>query len=129
MFKKILAFFYLGLLLFNVSGCFLLLAGAAGGTGTAVWLSGKLTEQVNAPFERTIKAAKSALKSLRLDITKETKNDNVCQIKGKYTDGDTIWIDVRKITEMSSRIEVRVGAVSSNKEAADKILKRIVRYL
>jgi hypothetical protein len=47
----------------------------------------------------------------------------------KYSDGKTIWIDIHRITEASSKIEVRVGAVSGNKEAADKILKKIIRYL
>ncbi len=129
MFKKILVVISSGLLLMNIYGCVALLAGAAGGAGTAVWLSGKLTQEVNAPFERTVKAAKSALKSLKLEATKETAGQNVAQIMGKYSDGKTIWIDIHRVTEASSKIEVRVGAVSSDKEAADKILKRIIRYL
>ncbi len=47
----------------------------------------------------------------------------------KYSDGKTIWVDIRRITEASSKIEVRVGAVSGDKAAADRILKRIERYL
>jgi hypothetical protein len=47
----------------------------------------------------------------------------------KYTDGKTIWIDVRRISDRSSKVEVRVGAVEGDKEAADKIIKRIQRYL
>lgn len=128
MFKKIAAVIFMGFLLFNMYGCFLLLAGAAGGTGTAAWLSGKLTQEVNAPFDTTIKAAKSAVKSLRLEVTKETKEEAIAQIMSKYTDGKTVWIDVHKITDNSSKIEVRVGAVS-NKEAASKIMKKITQYL
>jgi hypothetical protein len=128
MVKRAFAFIGLGLLLMSTCGC-LLLAGAAGGTGTAVWLSEKLTQEVNAPFDRSVRAAKSALKSLNLEITKETTKDTVAQIMGKYTDGRTIWIDVRKITDASSKIEVRVGAVGGDKEAADKIMKRILRYI
>lgn len=129
MIKRLLMLFFVGLLLMNVCGCVALLAGATAGAGTAVWLSGKLTQEVNAPFDRTVKAAKSALKSLRLEITKETTEQNVAQIMSKYTDGKTIWVDIRKITQMSSKIDIRVGAVSTDKEAADKILKRIMRYL
>ena len=112
----------------NICGC-VILAGAAGGAGTAVWLSGKLTQEANVPFERAIEAAKSGLKSLRLDIAKVTIDDKVAQIMSKYTDGKTIWVDVHKITEASSKIEVRVGAVTGDKEAASKILKQIERYL
>ncbi|MDD2689314.1 MAG: DUF3568 family protein [Candidatus Omnitrophica bacterium] len=128
MFKKIAVFIFSGLLLTNIYGC-LLLAGAAGGTGTAVWLSGKLTQEVNAPLDNAARAAKVALKSLQLEVAKETTEQNVVQIISKYSDGKTIWIDIHRITEASSKIEVRVGAVSSDKEAADKILKRIIRYL
>lgn len=129
MFKKLSALIFSGLLLLNIYGCVALLAGAAGGAGTAVWLSEKLSQEVNAPFERAIKSAKSALSSLRLAVTKETIEQNIAQVMSKYTDGKTIWIDIRKITDSTSKVEVRVGAVKGDKEAADKILKRIVRYL
>lgn len=130
MFKKTIVYIFLCLLFVSVYGCVALIAGAAGGTaGTAVWLSGKLTQEVNAPFERTTEAAKSALRSLRLDVTKETREQNVAQIMSKYVDGKTIWIDIHRITDASSKIEVRVGAVSPDKAAADRILKRIMRYL
>jgi len=129
MFKQIAVFIALGLLLANIYGCVALLAGAAGGIGTAAWLSEKMSQEVNAPFERTIKATESALKSLRLKVSKETVEQDVAQIMSKYTDGKTIWIDIRRITEASSKIEVRVGGVKSDKEAADKILKKILRYL
>lgn len=127
--RRILAVLSVIACLTLMSGCVFLLAGAAGGAGTALWLSGKLSQEVNAPFERTIKAAKSALKSLRLQIDKETLAEDVAQIMAKYSDGRTIWIDIHRVTEASSKIEVRVGAVSQDKEAADKILKKIMRYL
>lgn len=130
MLKKTGVLIFCGMLLLGIYGCIALFAGgAAGGAGTAVWLSGKLTQEVNAPFEKTIGAVKSALDSLELGITKRTEEENVVQIKSEYTDGKTIWIDVRRISEESSKIEVRVGAVTPDKQAADKILKRIQKYL
>lgn len=127
--KKILVLIFSGLVLFNASGCIFVLAGAAGGAGTAVWLSGKLTHDVNASLEKTTQAVKDALKSLRLKITKETFKEDVVQIIGDYTDGRTFWVDIHRVTDTSSKLEVRVGAVTSDKAAADKILKRILRYL
>lgn len=130
MYKKALVYVFFTVMLVNIYGCAALLLGsAAGGAGTAVWLSGKLTQQVNASFESTIEAAKSGLKALNLEVTKETKEENVAQIKSKYSDGKTIWIDIRRITETSSKIEVRVGAVTSDKEAAAKILNSIKKHL
>jgi hypothetical protein len=129
MFKKAAILVFSGFLLLNICGCFALLAGAIGGVGTAVWLSGKLTQEFNAPYDRTIKATESALRSLDLEITKEAKEANVTTFRSRYTDGKDIWIDLRKVTDTSTKVEVRVGGVSPDKAASDKILKRIQSYL
>ncbi len=129
MYKKIVAVLSVVVCLMTSSGCVVLLAGAAGGAGTALWLSGKLSQEVNVTFDKAINAAKSALKSLRLGIDKETVEQDVAQIISKYSDGKTIWIDIHRVTQATSKIDVRVGAISADKEAADKVLKRIMRYL
>ena len=112
----------------NIYGCVPLLAGAAGGVGTATWLSGKLSQEFEAPFDRTLKAVESALKSLKLEITEKTVKKDVAQVMSKYTDGRTIWIDIRPISRRQSQVEVRVGALGY-KEAAELIIARIKRYL
>jgi predicted phage tail protein len=129
MFKKVLVFVFSGILLLNIYGCVALLAGAAAGAGTKVWLSGKLTQEFNAPYERAINAAEEALRSLKLEVAKVVKEEDVTQIRSQYTDGKEIWIDIRKITDNSTKVEVRVGAVNSDKIAADKILKQIQVHL
>ncbi len=116
-------------LLVNVYGCVALLAGAAGGAGTAAWLSEKLSQEVSAPFDKAIKASLLALRSLNLEVTKETKQEHIAQLMSKYTDGKTIWIDIRRLTDTSSRIDIRVGAVKGDKEASSKILKEISKNL
>lgn len=128
MFRKIIVLAVSVLWLMNMCGCVALLAGAAGGVGTAAWLSGKLLQEVKASFDKTLKAAKSALKSLRLKVTKETVEEKVAQVMSIYNDGRTIWIDIHRLSESTSRVEVRVGA-SGDKEAAREILDRIIRYL
>lgn len=129
MFKKITVFVFSGLLLLNMCGCVAVLAGTAGGAGTSVWLAGKLSQEFNASYDQTTSAARKALQSLKLEVAKEVRADDVTQFKSKYTDGKEIWIDVRRITETSTKVEVRVGAVNPDKEAADKILKKIQKYL
>ena len=126
--NKLAVFIFSAFILLNLTGC-LLVAGAAGGAGTAVWLSGKVTQEFHVSYERAIKGTRNALRSLKLEIAKETKEDNVTQFKSKYSDGKEIWVDVRKITENSVKVEVRVGAISPDKEAADKILKSIQRHI
>lgn len=129
MFKKVAVFIFSGAVLLNMCGCFALLVGAGAGAGTAAWLSGKLSQEFHAPYEQTVNAAKRALGSLKLEVIKEAKEANVTQLKSKYSDGREIWIDIRKVTEDSTKVEIRVGGVSSDKAASDKILKRMQRYL
>ena len=128
MFKKAIVLISSFLLLVNMYGCIALLAGAAGGAGTAAWLSGKLSQEVNVPLEEALKATKSGLKSLKLKLTKETITGEFVQLMSNYNDGRTIWIDIHRISDGASRIDVRVGA-TGDKEAARKILDRIIRYL
>ncbi|HAH20813.1 MAG: hypothetical protein A2Y00_02965 [Omnitrophica WOR_2 bacterium GWF2_43_52] len=124
MVKKILFVVFAGFLLASASGCVLLVAGAAGGAGTAVWLSGKLSQVFEAKYDRSVAATLSVLKEMKAEVAKETKKKNVTQIRGSYNDGRQLWIDIRKITEKTTRIEVRVG-VQSDRVAATEVLKRI----
>ncbi|MCR4337631.1 MAG: DUF3568 domain-containing protein [Candidatus Omnitrophica bacterium] len=112
----------------SLSGCFALLAGTAGGAGTAVWLSNKLVQEVNAPMDRSISAVRAALKSLKLEVTKETQAEDVAQVKSEYYDGKNIWIDIRKVTASKSKIEVRVG-LTGDEIAARKVLDAILKRL
>ncbi|MCF7907461.1 MAG: DUF3568 domain-containing protein [Candidatus Omnitrophica bacterium] len=115
-------------MLFSLSGCALLLAGAAGGAGTAFWLGGKLESEVAASYQRTIDASKRALSSLGMEIVKEAKSDEVTQIRSEYTDGRKVWLDIRKFSEKTSKLEIRVGA-KGDQAASTKLLERIKKYL
>lgn len=128
MLKGLFNFLLVAVLLLNFSGCVAIVAGTAGGAGTALWLGGKVSEEVKVPLKKAVAATTSALKSMRLEITKTTVKDEVAQIKSKYFDGRVIWVDIKKLTEDSSQIEIRVG-MKGDKEASTKILERIKRYL
>ena len=131
MFKNAKLLIFLVLVSVNICGCApLLIAGGAiaGGTGTWAWITGKLVHEVDAPLDKTVQAAKYTLESLNLDIIKEVKKVNVAQIKGRYTDKKTIWIDIHKISQYSCQVAVRVGAIA-DREATYKILDRIKQYL
>lgn len=135
MLKKLAVFFSSLFLLTNMCGCEALLLGSiagAGGAGTAIWLSGKLVQNVDFPLEQVTKAAKDSLESSKFSLTsKETISSGhvVVQIRSRYISGERVRIDIHKITETRSRIEIRVGTVISNKEAADNILKGITGRL
>ena len=128
MIKKIFVSLIIVCLAISTSGCFYVLAGAAGGAGTAGWLGGKLSQEVEAPFEKTVAAAKRALESLKLDVEKETLKDEVAQLISKYSDGRQVWLDIHKVSESRSKIEVRVGALG-DKAASRKILDTVIKRL
>jgi hypothetical protein len=130
MLKNTIVIIFLVFLSLYICGCvpLLIASGVAGGVGTQTWLSGKLVQDVDAPFEKTIQAAESALGALNLDIASEVKKTRVTQIKSNYIDGETIWIDIHKISQSISRIAVRVGAVP-DQEATVEILSKIKEYL
>ncbi|MFH0877585.1 MAG: DUF3568 family protein [Candidatus Omnitrophota bacterium] len=116
------------LFLASLSGCIALLAAGAGVGGTAAWLSGKLTQEVGATYDQTLSATRRGLKSMKMEIERETRSDDVTQFRSKYSDGRETWVDVRPVTPSSTQIEIRVGAIG-DKEPADRILKNILRYL
>jgi len=111
-----------------LGGCILLLGAAAGGAGTAYWFANKLSNEVNASYDATLAATRRAMSSLKLEIEKEARTEEVTQFISTYTDGSKIWIDVRPMTEKTTKIEIRVG-VKGDKAASGKIMDRIKRYL
>ena len=125
---KILTMVALVTLLPGICGCVTLLAAGAGGAGTAMWLSGKLSDEINASYDDTVEAAKDALASLDMRISKIEIGDNVTQIISAYTDGSKTWIDVRPITKNKSKVEIRVG-IRGDKEASSKILDMIRKHI
>jgi hypothetical protein len=131
MFKKVstcLISLMLGVSVVTFSGCALLFGAAAGGAGTAFWFSGKLGEEFVASYRETISATENALDSLAMKITKKTYSEDITQFKSIYSDGSTVWIDIRPILENKTEIEVRVG-MRGNQSASAEILEKIKDYL
>jgi hypothetical protein len=128
MLKKTIIFIALIGLSITLCGCVVLLAGAAGGAGTAYWLSGKLTQDINTPYNQVVRATHKALDDLKFPVTKETTATDVTQIISKNSDGATIWIDIKPTTQAATRIAIRVGA-KGNKEAERKIMVKITKFL
>ena len=119
---------FLMVFMLSMNGCWLLLAGAAGGAGTAVWLANKLTSEVDASYDRTITAAKSALASLDMPLVKETRSTTVDQLISEDVDGSKVWIDIRPVTAETTEVAVRVG-IDGDEETSSRILGRIKQEL
>jgi hypothetical protein len=112
----------------SLGGCVLLLGAAAGGAGTAYWFANKLSDEVSASYDASLAATRRAMASLKLEIEKEARTEEVTQFISTYTDGSKIWIDVRPMTQKTTKIEIRVG-VKGDKAASGQIMDRIKSYL
>lgn len=120
------------LFLFSLS--FALLGCATTGTvvtrrpETSGWVDGKVSKDVDASFSKVVQAATLALEALQLNITKTDIGEDAAQIFGEYVDARTIWIDLWRISERSTHLEIRVS-VKGNKEASCRILEKIQSFL
>ncbi|MDE2223279.1 MAG: DUF3568 family protein [Candidatus Omnitrophica bacterium] len=126
--KKIAYLMLLGVISMNLCGCLAIFGGVVAGAGTAVWLSGKLSQEFHASYQSTTDAAKAALQSFNYPIVKETQEANLTQLISKYSDGRQIWVDIHKIDDQNTNVEVRVG-LTPDKKADSEIMDSIRRFL
>ncbi len=128
MFRKLLATLAGIVFLINLNGCVAIVAGAAGATGGVVWIEGKIKQEVNYPMEKVARATEAAFRSLKMTLTKKTVKSDVTQILGDYSDGRNVWVDIHPTGTNTSRVDIRVG-MTGDKDASNKILDKILRYL
>jgi hypothetical protein len=107
----------------NFSGCIFLAAGAAG-AGTAKWLSDKVTQEIDSPREKVVKASKDVLKSNRINVYKVASDNNMTQLQAKNQEGKQVWVDIRAIASGLTKVDVRVGYLDGEADAR-KILEQI----
>jgi hypothetical protein len=118
-------------LLVAISGCaeaVLVGVGAAGGAGAVLYVKGKMVEEVDIPFSKAHTAAVAALKDLELPIKKDTKKGLKGKVESQYPDGKFVWVNIRGVTESSSKISVRVG-VFGDKAKSKKIFDAIHQHI
>ena len=126
MIRRIIEAGSLVLMLVAMQGCAVKASEAP--RGGTFWGSEKMIRRVDVGFDSTVEAVRAGLESLALDITKESIVDNAAQFRSNYTDGKTMWIEVRKLSESKSYIGVRVGMIT-DEEASKNILDTIQEYL
>ncbi len=105
------------------TGC-ALLVGAAVGAGGVTWVKGKLVKVINEPYGEVHTATIEGLKALDLPIITDRQDQLVAKVESKFADGTNVWIDVKKQTEYSTQIQIRVG-VLGDQERSQKILSAV----
>ena len=131
MFKKLKHAVLLLALAMAISGCaeaILVGVGAAGGAGAALWAKGKMVEEINVSLSKAHTASLAALKDLELPVNTDVKEGLKAKIESQFPDGKYVSIDIRAVTESSSKITVRVGTFG-DKARSEKILGAIHQHL
>ncbi|MFW5730631.1 MAG: DUF3568 family protein [Desulfonatronovibrionaceae bacterium] len=105
-------------LCFGLSGCWFALGGAAGG-GTALYLKGRLQENVSREMHAVHDAAVRAIKDMDLPLNKEEKKVNSTSIESEYPDGTHVWIHTRFLATNSTRVTIRVGFMGDESRSRD----------
>ena len=112
----------------STSGCALFVAGAIAGAGTAIFINGRLEEELIYPVQEVATATRLALEDMGLPILENEVDVQTAKIRSEYADGKKVWIDIKKQTDQSSHISVRVSTLGDRTRSAD-ILNRIMQKL
>jgi len=110
------------------AGCFPLILGAAAGASGVVWIKGVLEEDIEHSLSRTYDAVVKGLARSKLSITEQKEDTFSATVQSEYADGKKVWIDLKKNTERSTNIRIRVG-VFGDKTRSESIMASIKRYL
>jgi hypothetical protein len=114
----------------QLSGCApaVFVVGGAAGAGAVVWVKGKLEEELNLPLSKVHQASLAALQELELPVQADRKDMLAAEIRSEFADGKDIWIDIRSLTESSTKITIRVG-MFGDQSRSERILETVHRHL
>jgi hypothetical protein len=126
--KQYLLLSFLIVTVTTTSGCFALLLGAAAGAGAAVYVKGDLEKNVEADIKKAHNAVLAGLKKNGIFVISDTLNVHDATTLGEYDDGTKVNVQVKSLTEKSSKIKVRVGVIGDEAKSVE-IMNAIERKL
>jgi hypothetical protein len=115
-------------LAFLCSGCLALVVGAAGGAAGAVYVMGKLKDEMNYEVPATHNAIVAALAELELKLLEDKADKLSAHVESEFSDGEHVWIDLESLSDSRTSLTIRVG-VTGNEVRARKIYDAIKRHL
>ena len=110
------------------SGCFALLAGAAGGATGTVYVMGWLEEDIQAPVPKVRRAAVVRLKGMGLLILVDKSDQLRGKIEPEFSDQKRIWSNIESKDDSISHISIRVGMIG-DEQRSRRILKALRQHL
>ena len=122
MFKRALLALFIILAVFNLCGCFTIIAGE-------LREMQKAKADLDVSYMQVFDAAKEGFKDMGLNLEKSGNDGKRAFLKGIYTGEDTISIEIFNKENNKSSIEVRVGTSEAGKIEAQKVLEAIKNKL
>jgi hypothetical protein len=116
------------MLAFLCSGCFSMVVGAAGGVAGAVYVVGKLKDELNYDVSGVHKATLAALAELDLKVLEDKVDKLSAHVESEFSGGEHVWIDLESLSDSRTSLTIRVG-VTGNEVRARKIYDAIKRHL
>ena len=97
-----------GLCVFTMYGCALLVAGGAAAGGTYAYFNGQAEQEYNVGIQKTFDASLAACRDLGIMVEKQKLNGDSGKIVGKYN-GDRVSISQALKADNVTKVSVRVG--------------------
>ena len=110
------------------TGCLALAVGAAGGAAGAVYVMGKLTDEINHPLPVLHDAAVAAMKDLELNLSEDRVDKISAHMESAFSDGARVWIDMESVSDSRCRITIRVG-LTGDEVRSRKIYDAVKQHL
>lgn len=110
------------------SGCLALFVGATGGAAGAVYVMGKLTEELSYDVPAVHEAALTAMKELGLTLSEDRADTLSAHMESEFADRAHVWIDLDSMGEARTRVTIRVG-LTGDEVRSRKILETIKQSL
>lgn len=110
------------------SGCVALAVGAAGGVAGAVYVMGKLQEELPYPIATVHDAALQGLRDLDLPVLEDKTDKLAAHVESKLADGTHVWIDLDSVGDSRTKLTIRIGVVGDESRSR-KILDAIKKHL
>ncbi len=126
--SRVPGFVLCAVLAFFCSGCFMLAVGAVGGVAGAVYMMGKLKDEVNYEVPTVHKATVAALAELELKLLEDKVDKLSAHVESEFSGGEHVWIDLESLSNSRTSLTIRVG-ITGNEVRARKIHDAIKRHL
>ena len=103
-------------------------AAAAVGTGAYFYVRGDLRRNYEAPMDKTWDATVKALEALKINVESKQNDALTGVINGKLADGKSLSVNLKRISESTTEVGVRIGTFGDRERSEaihDKILSSL----